>query len=252
MQSIPIVFLYGFFVILPVFFWFWFFGRRDRAEPEPRKLLFQLFLWGFLAAIIAFLLEVFLSEIFYGEDNSDVNLLNRTEIMSIASLGVLILFVAIEEIVKFFILKKVVYYSEHFTQIIDGALYGICLALGFSFIENTGYFFDVLFGEYTMRDLIGISFLRSFMPLLLHIVATGICGLYLARKKFSPEHSQKNIIKGLFIAISMHGIFNISVLMTESPINFFIALAVLFLGLLFLLRQISKGESKMIWKLIYK
>lgn len=64
--------IYGLVVILPIFFWFWFFRYQDREEPEPLKLLFKMFLLGFIAVIVALVVENYLDGYLLGDQGEDI------------------------------------------------------------------------------------------------------------------------------------------------------------------------------------
>ena len=176
---------------------------------------------------------------------------DRKEVLSFSLIASYVVASAIEEIVKFYFLKSAIYHSKNFTQIIDGVVYGISLALGFSFVENSGYFYAILSSDYPAMERVSAVFLRALLPLLLHITATGICGYYLGKKKFTEKHSSLWLWKGLFLAILLHSVFNVS-LVFESSSGFLVSICVLIMFLLFLLRKVSLPESKMVWKLVYR
>ena len=73
-----------------------------------------------------------------------------------------------------------------FTQVIDGAVYGILLGLGFAFVENIIYFNAVYSGEFT-QEFITTFLFRSIASMLIHALSTGIFGLFWGYAIFSKK-----------------------------------------------------------------
>ena len=224
-------------------FWFWYFLQHDHAEPEPRRFLARLFAVGILAAGVSIIVELFLSDYFtsVGIGGFDGTVENGTpQELFIAGL--------VEEIVKFLFLFYFVYFSRNFTQIRDGVIYGISLALGFVFFENTLYFFDIFLSDDATSAAFSIATVRAIGPLILHIVATGIVGLAIGRKKFSVLHKKSVVFWWLLFAMLLHGIFNVLIL-SASLWGMFFALVLIFGAFFFLIKKLAAKEVRMVWKL---
>lgn len=245
-------FLFIVFVIIPVILWLWFFRREDAGEPEPRSFLFKIFLLGIMAAILAVMLEFLAAQVFFpGKIDQLTSIsLEKPESFSLILLLAMAVFSVIEESVKFFFLRIYTYFSPNFTQISDGALYGVTLALSFALLENAVYFFEFNSEKFELIDLIILIMVRCIAPLLMHLVSTGIAGLYMGRKKFSQSHSSSIMVKGFLIAASIHVFYNGFLLLPKYGI--FISFTIIIFALIYLLREISKPESKMVWKLVDK
>lgn len=245
-----IAFLYIFFVVLPVFFWLWFFRWKDQAEPEPYRLILVLFFLGFVAALIASFAEELIMP--YDMDEAMNASSNGTGKAPLILIVFGIMAGVIEELTKFGILRWYVYYKSSFNQIADGVIYAVTLAMGFALLENTLYFFSTF---YYLQDFITwfyVIMMRAIMPLLMHIVSTGIMGLYIGRKKFTCDHKKTLLMKGFLIAIFLHCSYN-SILFLLDPKFALIAGAILIIVfLLYLLREMSKDQSLMVWRLVRK
>jgi len=237
-------------VVAPAVIWLWFFIWLDRKEPEPKKLLWSIFRLGFLAMAIAAALEFFLEKIFaWGDVHGHYALMpfkiSLGSLDTSASLLLLLSFFLagpIEELVKYLVLKKTLYLKKDFNQIADGIVYGVVLALGFSFVENTGYFLDI-YWNFSGEDFLFLIALRGFSTTLIHITATGILGLYLGRAKFNPAHSKGLILRGIILASLIHGIYNLAIFF-----SFGLAMnaAMAILAMIFLILEFQKEEFQKI------
>jgi len=161
--------------------WSYMYWRRDRFEPEPRGLLLKLFIAGACVTLLA------------GLVNGIFDL--------ILPAGFVLILVAppVEELSKIAVVLLVAYRSQHFTQVVDGAIYGISCALGFAVVENLEYAVD--FG-------VGILVTRSILLPLGHLLFTGVAGYYLGKAKFEnrkvrrarppsvPRYSTRSSVNG--------------------------------------------------------
>jgi len=168
----------------------------------------KAFLWGVVAIFVATLAGEVVSFLFSsGQNWSDLKNYITNEYYSVSSLNILailgLLFLRgpIEEGVIFIIFMLFIYREKAFTQTIDGIVYGVALALGFSFVENTIYFTE-LFST-----------------------------LYIGQARFLNKKKWRTIIKGVLIAMVLHGTFNVF-LQASYPLNVSLAF-ILILGLYF-------------------
>ncbi|MDQ1283869.1 MAG: protease PrsW [Patescibacteria group bacterium] len=248
-----LLFAYLLVVVFPVLFWFWYFREKDRDEPEPKRLLLKTFLFGIVVSLIAGVIEIAvegaawpnlsgIDDLFY---QSTPEVLSNSPEVVLAFLFTLFLAGPIEETLKYLGLRAAVYKKEAFNQIGDGIIYGVSTALGFSFAENSFYFYDI-FQEYAYSiDFFSIVFARGVLATFLHITAAGIVGLYLGRAKFSSSGKKILILKGLAIASFVHGAYNI---MAIFPYGAIVDAALVFLLLGFLLHRMKKADARMVWR----
>ncbi len=188
MQStyFAIAFLAG---LIPALFWLWFWLREDKARPEPKSLIASAFIAGMLVVSVVLPLQKFAMERF--EDTYLV-----------------IVWVIIEEILKYSAALIVVLWNKAVDEPIDTVIYMISIALGFSALENALFIFNPLVdGEY-MNSFITGNF-RFLGATLLHVLASGTVGAFMAFAFY-----KRNVIKifwatfGLFVAIVLHALFN--------------------------------------------
>lgn len=212
-----IIFWYIFIALIPGVFWVWFYRREDRKNPEPRKLIIKVFLWGMAITVPAVVFE-FAADFFVSFMTS--------EKFYIAALASFLIIAPIEEYFKYFVIKKGVYENPAFDEPLDGIIYGVVAGLGFASLENI----LVIFSEGQNAII-----LRFATATLMHAITTGIVGYYLGIAKFAlhqvkkeeldekklllssdQDFGQKNkekslVSQGLAIAIFLHGLYNVIV-----------------------------------------
>ena len=237
---------YGIVVILPVVFWLWFFRRQDKIDPEPRSLLTKLFRLGFIAMFFAFLIEVVVDGALGIDQISERYAADGSPIFDgVFALILLSFFLAgpIEELMKYLILKRSIYKNSHFNQVGDGIIYGVTLALGFSFIENSGYFID-LYYSLESKDFMIITMIRGISTTLLHVSVTGLTGLYIGLDRFSKDKKRNLSLWGVALASIFHGIYNIIVF---HPLGIWLNLALVLSILLFLVWEMHRKKVLKVW-----
>jgi RsiW-degrading membrane proteinase PrsW (M82 family) len=238
---------------IPALFWFFIFLKEDRFDPEPKKLLIKLFILGAAAGFLAGLLEsafflltpAVLEQAFANFLSGQGLPANSISLITIVILTIIGL-VAIEEILKIGVVKKFAFNEPHFTQIVDGAIFGISAALGFAVLENLGYFFEIAVKQ-GIAVLMVTFVLRFFASTLMHALTTGVSGYYLGRAKFSGKMAL--YWRGLILAIAIHSGFNI--LLAGGIIGIGLDIGLLMVTLVFLLKRMESFEAQIIWRLVY-
>ena len=158
--------------------WSWIFLRRDKFDPEPRRLLIFLFLAGCLVTIPSALVEFLIP----------ANELTWSTVVA----------PIVEEGFKLLAVLLICWRSRHFNQLIDGTIYAISCALGFAAVENLFYGLSGGFG------LLGA---RALLAPIGHPLFTGVSGFYLARAKF--EGNAWRLCQGLLFAVLLHAGWNL-------------------------------------------
>ena len=211
--------------LIPGLFWLWFFGRFDRERPEPWKLVARLFIWGMLATIPAIALELGI-DFFIGYSTSIK--------LSVIIFSALLIVAPIEECLKYFVVKRIVWKHPAFDETIDGIIYCVVAALGFATLENI----LVIISTGSSKAIL----LRFATATLMHALASGIVGYYLGLAKFSKEKEKPLITQGIVIAIVLHGVYNI-IAATNTPLTIFLLtllLIVMYIMLTSGIREIKK------------
>jgi protease PrsW len=248
MKTQILIMFYVFTVILPTIFWIWFFRSLDKKDPEPKKLLFKVFRFGFGALLLAFFVELAIDRTFFFDSlqlmelNLDAALKGKDLIFVLLSF-----FLAgpIEELLKYLALKWAIFKNREFNQIADGIVYGTVLGLGFAFIENTGYFFDS-FATLNTAGFVAVMTVRGVMTTMLHVLATGIVGLFVARSKFIAKEHQFGVYKGVLIASLLHGLYNV---LAFSVLGMVANVGLIFFAAAYLVKEIKKQEVQRVWRI---
>jgi RsiW-degrading membrane proteinase PrsW (M82 family) len=234
-------------IITPVIFWLWFFLSQDQAEPEPRKLLVKIFFLGIGTFLFALAVEGTIFSIVFPTQYQDILQKGLKAVGTFSITTAILFFLAglIEELLKYFVLWEFAYSKREFNQIADGVFYGVTLALGFSLVENGLYFYQL--SSTPIIIFASTSFIRGIATMLLHITTAGYIGYGLGKMKFTVGHNKSIILRFLFLAILLHGLFNVLVLL---PRGIIFAFPILFLAFIYLLSILKKPETKLGWKLM--
>ena len=204
--------------LAPGFFLLWYFWHRDRYEPEPKKKIILTFFLGAVMVIPAILIEVLLER---GVNALAVGVLNI----------LLVSFIVVaptEELLKFFVVKKWVYNSVEFDEVMDGIVYMVSASLGFATLENIFYVF---------QHGVGTGVIRAFLAVPGHAFYAAVMGYYLGLAKFAPCKRGRLILIGIVLAIFFHGLYDF-LLFTKT------ALAVLVIPLIIALGFIVRKNVK--------
>ena len=245
-----LVLLYFGVVIFPLAFWFWFFRRQDKDEPEPKKLLLKIFELGAISIIFALAFEFLLDFIFefFGVTSDQLQpgiLLSGGVFFLIAFSFFLV--GPVEESVKFLVLRFYVFRNEEFNQVADGIVYGATLALGFAFVENTEYFLNAYENVESSSVFVLVVVFRGVVTALVHVVSTGIIGLFIGRAKFSEAKNRKRIMfKGVVVGSLIHGCYNVLIFL--SFFGIIASLLLVVVSMWWLVHEMRKPESQKIWE----
>ncbi|MBU1118318.1 PrsW family intramembrane metalloprotease [Patescibacteria group bacterium] len=213
--------LLGYFLLglLPGLFWMWFYLRKDREKPEPIKLIAKVFLFGMAATFPAIALEFAIDYFFpFSGQRGLVPII----------LGSLLVVAPVEELLKYVVVRDVVFKDPHFDEPVDGIMYAVVAALGFASLENL----LVVFSEGGT-----VLLLRFATATLMHALTSGIVGYYIGRGMIEPEKKKAYIRQGLFLAILLHALYNISVSLSSNLILTIVLVTVLLGAMFYILSQ---------------
>ncbi|MEK7636625.1 MAG: PrsW family glutamic-type intramembrane protease [Patescibacteria group bacterium] len=190
---------YLFLTFLPPVIWLFFYLRED-DHPEPKRLIMTAFVGGILVAIPTAVIQ------YYGIRMTGQTLANLTAQYPIF----LFLFMAFtEEYAKYFVVQNLIALRREFDEPIDAMIYLMSSAMGFAAIENALFSFPVFRGEFFAGlELVAGRFLGAN---LLHVLASGVLGYFIARAYVSPNR-RSVIFFGLLTATALHAAFNYLIL----------------------------------------
>jgi len=179
--------------LIPALFWLWFWSREDKTNPEPWYLVIITFIAGMAVVPLALPLQRLAIEL-YTDDT------------------LILAWVIIEEVLKYTIALIIILWHRAVDEPIDMVIYMIAIALGFSALENSLFILNPLaVGDFLNSTLTGAF--RFLGATLLHVLASGTIGVLLAfvyYKSVSIKLLAGTL--GLFIAIVLHGLFNLFIM----------------------------------------
>ena len=195
-MNISIIFALAF---LPGVFWLWYFYKKDKFEPEPKRLIVKTFFWGMAGIIPAFIFEI-----------------------PFSGTGMVLTVIAapiIEEAVKFTAVYKTIYSDAEFDEPMDGIVYAAAAALGFASIENVLYLLrasqssGLIIGSSQSTSAVGAVMstiaIRSILTVPGHVMFALFWGEALGIAKFAdPKRRKSLILNGLILGIGAHALYN--------------------------------------------
>ncbi len=195
--------------VLPSLVWLFFYLKED-THPEPKYWLFIIFIMGIALAPLVIFFEMVLNK--WG---------NSMLIFLIAPL--------VEEVAKYGVVHLALNKNPVLDEPVDGMIYVIVAALGFAAIENVFAIFSFI--PVGSSGYLGATFnfmsMRFISAVALHGLASGIAGYYFSKFYF-VEKNWSLILKGLFFATVLHGIYNF--LITKNGETFPLILVGIILG----------------------
>ena len=150
-----IAFLSG---LVPALFWLWFWLREDNRNPEPYTLIAISFIAGMAVVPVALPLQKLAIGLYTGSN-------------------VILVWVIIEELLKYAAALIIVLWNKEVDEPIDMVVYMIVIALGFAALENALFIFNPL----VAGDLLNTALTGGFRFLgatLLHVLSSGTVGEY--------------------------------------------------------------------------
>ena len=177
--------------LIPALLWLWFWIKQeDRENPEPIGLIILSFILGALIVFLAIWLEKY-----------SLNFVDRGSDIQI------ILWAAIEEILKFIGVFIIIFRNSNVDEPIDYPIYFIATALGFAALENILYLispFDVSGAVVGMLT----GNLRFLGSTLLHAIASAMIGSALGLSFYLKQFRKTYLLGGIVCAIVLHSVFN--------------------------------------------
>jgi len=175
---------------IPAIFWLWFWLRQeDNDEPEPVGLIVISFLLGGLLVFVAICLEKY-----------SLNFIKNNNIQ-------IIVWAAIEELLKFFGIMIIIYGNRNIDRPIDYPMYFIAAALGFAALENILYLLNPFNVSGTVVGMLTGN-LRFLGSTLLHAISSAMIGSALGLSFYLEKDRKKYLLIGVICAILLHSVFN--------------------------------------------
>lgn len=171
---------------------------RTKYRKEALRYLFVAFVFGMLATLPALVLE------FLSADVRDDPF--HHSIFSFAWYAYVVVALS-EEGSKYLVLRFYAYPKKFFSKPFDGILFAVMIGMGFATVENIEYVRQ--FGWST-----GVN--RFFLSVPAHASFAVLMGYYVGLAKFRPGRSLLLMVKGLLIAVLLHGSFDFFLFVQQS------------------------------------
>ncbi len=196
--------------IAPSLIWLIFYLNKD-IYPEPKKAIFEIYLEGALAAVLAGLLETVLFKYWNGYQS--------TIAFSSAFLFVAVAF--IEEFAKYLPVRLRRWSNMELDEPFDVAAYMITSAMGFAALENVLLFFTK---RLRFMETFLVSSFRFVGATFLHALCSGLLGFFIAlsfryRKNGKDIKSRSMIIFGFAAATLLHALYNFSIIKVANQLK---------------------------------
>lgn len=198
--------------LLPSLIWLIFYLRRD-AHPEPNHMVIRVFSASVVATLLVSVLLYFLNSDFISLAwfiSVWESISSRPAISFLVKIGGAIYVAAFfEELLKYFVVRETAVGEWFFDEPVDAMEYMVIAALGFAAVENV----LVVTQFEKMTAVFQVTLARFLGATLIHTVASGVVGYFLARELFrGPEKRVKirpiNIFWGLALGSGLHAIYN--------------------------------------------
>ena len=217
--------------LAPCLFILWYFIHRDRYEPEPKGLIIKVFLLGALMVIPAAVVEIGFSAAIGGAAAG----------LTAAFVESFVVVAPVEEFLKRFVVRRWVYASQEFDEVMDGIVYTVAASLGFAALENVFY---------VIEHGLGVGIVRAFLSVPGHAFFGAVMGYSIGLAKFEKARESYHMTTGLLRAIFLHGLFNF-LLLTRTVLA--LGVIVLIVGLGFAVRKnLRRAEAQSRSRLVEK
>lgn len=223
--------------IVPVFLLAFYIYSKDSVK-EPASLLLELFVSGFLAAIMVLLIDILIAELIPGFFVTD-----KIEGVSFFKLfsGILLQVALLEEFCKWLMIRFLGYNHRDFDQFYDIVVYSAFVSLGFALIENV---------LYVMPSGFSLGLFRATFSIPGHAAFGIFMGAFLALAK-KYEKKDKTLSKiymfyAVLVPALLHTIYNFCLLANKIwlLIVFAVFVVLLYLAAIIIVNVISKMKSQ--------
>ena len=167
---------------------------HDRCNREPTINLIISFLSGMVIIIPTVTVEMALSRYF------NKNLLS---IIAGAYLGVAL----VEEVSKFLVLRYYCFTRKSFDEPLDGIVYSVIVAMGFTTVENIFYVHQYGLSTAVVRMITSVP---------AHTTFAIIMGYYIGTARFDLVNRRSLFIKGILGATFAHGTYDVFLFLNQN------------------------------------
>jgi len=189
---------------LPSLIWLSFYLRKDK-HPEPNRLVIKIFFLGVLIVPLAGISEWLFSLV-----SEKFSFLGTIFVLVVA-------FAAIEEILKYLVVKFGILKNPEFDEPVDAMIYMIIAGLGFAAAENIYLISQIPLENESVIQTLEFLTSRFLGATFLHALACGIVGYFLAVSLLIGSRLKKVFVwGGMLAATLLHSIFNYIIILNSS------------------------------------
>ena len=192
------------FALLPSVIWLTFYLLKDK-NPEPKGMIVKVFFWGMAFAVVVASFEILVLRFIkfaYPE-------LNQEGIWFLV-FKLFIIVALVEELAKYLIVRYSALFSSAVDEPLDIMLYFVVCALGFAAIENL-LIMTLAIESFSFIVGLEFSFLRFIGATLLHTLASGVFGFFVAMSFYYKKNRKKLFFVGFLLAVLVHGFYNLAI-----------------------------------------
>ena len=200
--------IFIFFGLAPSIIWLFFYLRKD-SHPESNRMIIKVFFYGMISALAAAFVEIGIFNIFAAIGALQIEKYQFLFFLFYNFIGI----AAVEEFLKYFVVRQSVLGNSELDEPTDVMLYMIIAALGFAALENIFILFPR--ENFFLIDTITVSALRFIGATFLHALCSGTVGYFLA-KSIELRKNGRLLALGLMIASFLHGLYNLSIIEVEN------------------------------------
>ncbi len=198
--------------IFPTFIWLYFWLREDAKNPEPSWIIVKTFIFGMLAVPVAGAIQHLIKTTIFPD--SDIRIMFFEKYL--LTLSIIIVWATVEEVLKYIASLKGGLSNKSNNEPLDAFVYMITAGLGFAALENSLFVYDLIRSGDALTNIIITSNMRFLGASVLHIISSGIIGIFLSLSYYkSNEIKKRYLLSGLILAITLHSIFNSFIIRSE-------------------------------------
>ncbi len=227
---------------VPSLFWLWFWLHERQKHNEPRRVIVKVFLLGMIAVFLSYICQRLIAG-YITYSTTQLGILEiDTQIHTHPVLT--LIYVIIEEIMKFGAAYVVAFKTKIFDEPIDAFVYLMTAALGFAAMENTLYLIQPLLQGQTLETIV-TSYMRFVGSSVLHVTASGalsVCiGLSFCKSFWVREMW---VWIGLLLASLIHFAFNMFLTINNGSSAFlvFSSVWIVAIGLILMLEKVKQKK----------
>jgi len=190
---------------VPALFWLWFWLHEGHKHEEPKGIIIATFILGGISVFIALFVQGLVID-FFGFQAERLLAYNYN---LYEDKVINLLFVIIEEFLKFFAAYVIAFRTKYFNEPLDAFIYLMTAALGFAAVENTLYLIQPLIDGQNI-DAVVTTYTRFIGANILHVTSSGLLSVFIGFA-FCKSKLVKEVYTwlGLIFAILLHFGFNV-------------------------------------------